>query len=177
MAKEIYNKIITLLFERPSYRFHLREIARLAKVHPNSAKTALLKLKKEGIAKVEKMKHLTEISADLESKKFVRKKREFNFRSIYDLGIIEYLTELFDPESISVIGSYSRGEDTENSDIDIIIVKPLKKGGKPAQLDEFEEKLKRKIHITISDYEEMSNEFYINLINGMLLHGHMERKK
>jgi len=177
MAKEIYNKIITLLFERPSYRFHLREMARLAKVHPNSVKAALLALKKEGIAKVEKRKHLTEIFADLESKKFVRKKREFNFMSIYDLGIIEYLVELFDPESISVIGSYSRGEDTENSDIDIIIVKPLKKGGKPAQLDEFEEKLKRKIHITISDYEEMSNEFYINLINGMLLHGHLERKK
>ena len=177
MAKEIYNKIIELLFDRPSYRFHLREIARLARVHPNSAKAALFRLRKEGIARIEDKKHLTEISADLDNKKFARKKREFNFMSIYDSGIVEHLAELFDPESISVIGSYSRGEDIESSDIDIVVVKPLKNSGKPAQAERFEDKLKRKIHITMANYKEMSDEFYINLINGMLLQGHLGKKQ
>jgi len=177
MAKEIYNRITELVFDRPSYHFHLRELARLAKVHPNSAKSAVIELKKEGIVQVDKKKHLIEIFADLENKSFVRKKREFNFTSIYSSGIVEHLAELLEPESISVIGSYSKGEDTERSDIDIVAVKPLKHSVKTAALEKFEDKLKRKIHLIITDYKEMSGEFYINLINGMLLYGYLKKKE
>jgi predicted nucleotidyltransferase len=177
MAKKIYDKIIEIIFEKPSYHFHLRELARLANVHPNSVKATALELKKENIAKIERKKHLTEIFADLESKNFAKKKREFNFMNIYQSGIVEHLAEAFDPEAVSVIGSYSRGEDIESSDIDVVIVKPLKATKKSIQVDKFEEKLKRKIHLIATDYNEMSDEFYINLINGMLLYGHLAKKK
>ena len=175
MSKKIYNKIIGLIFEKPSYKFHLREAARLVNAHPNSIKAAAAELEKEGIVKVEKRKHLTELYANLENKNFIRKKRAFNFDSIYNSGIVEYLSEQFDPESISAIGSYSRGEDIESSDIDIVITGSLKKP-KNINAEKFEEMLKRKIHLIITDYKEMSDEFYINLINGMLLYGHIKKK-
>jgi len=176
MSKKIYNRIIELLFEMPSYKFHLREIARLAGVHPNSARSTALALKKEGIAIIEKKRHITEISADMESKRFVRKKRAFNFEQIYNSGIVEHLLEIFNPSSISVIGSYSRGEDIEKSDIDVIVTEPAKKPKKSTDMGEFEEILKRKIHIIATDYKEMSDEFYINLINGTLLYGYLRKK-
>jgi len=176
MSKKIYNKISGLLFERPSYKFHLREIARLAGVHPNSAKSALIKLKKEGIAAIEKRRHITEIFADMGSKSFARKKRLFNFEKICDTGIIEHLERIFEPASISLIGSYSRGEDIEKSDIDIVVADPAKKGVKEKDIARFEDMLKRKIHIIAADYKDMSDEFYINLINGMLLYGYLKRK-
>lgn len=175
MAKKIYDKINEILFEKPSYKFHLREIARLAGVHPNSAKSAAVKLKKEGIAIVEKKKHITEISADMKNQGFAKKKRVFNFKKIYDSGIIEYLSEKLAPESISVIGSYSKGEDIESSDIDIVVLGSLKK---PENIDisEFEKMLKRKIHLLTASYKEISDEFFTNLINGMLLYGYLRKK-
>ena len=176
MSKKIYDKITDLIFEKPSYRFHLREMARLANAHPNSVKAVSVKLEKEGIVKVEKKTHITEIYADLESKIFIRRKRAFNFEQIYSSGIIEYLSEQFDPESISAIGSYSRGEDIEKSDIDLIIIDASKKP-KEVNTEKFEKMLKRNVHITITGYKEMSDEFYINLINGMLLYGHITGKK
>jgi predicted nucleotidyltransferase len=175
MAKNIYNKVIELIFERPSYHFHLRELARLVKVHPNSIKTAALELKKEGIVRFEKKKHLSEIFADSENKNFAKNKRKHNFMAIYDSGIVESIAELLNPESISIIGSYSRGEDIENSDIDIVVIKP-KGSAKAVSLEKFEDKLKRKIHLIVSDYKGMSDEFYINLINGMLLYGYLGKK-
>ena len=178
MAKNIYNRIMRMLFEKPSYKFHLRELARMARGHPNTARAAAQLLEKEGIARIEKRKHLTEISADIESKAFVRKKRAFNFEQIYGSGVIEYLAKRFDPESISVMGSYSRGEDIEKSDIDVVVIKPLakEKNEKGEDIGTFESVLKRRIHLIVADYREMSDEFYTNLINGMLLYGYLRKK-
>jgi len=70
-----------------------------------------------------------------------------------------------------LFGSYSRGEDIENSDIDIAII------GRKKQIDltEFEKILNRKINIiTFNNFKEIHKNLKENLFNGITLTGGIE---
>lgn len=54
------------------------------------------------------------------------KKRLFNLSEIYKSGIIDFLIKEYSPNSISLIGNYSRGEDIEKSDVDIVVISDKK---------------------------------------------------
>ena len=126
------------------------------------------------MVKTEKKRHIVEVCADIENKEFIKRKRAFNFSKIYNSGIIELLIKELDPESISVIGSYSRCEDIEKSDIDIVAISKAK--AKEIELEKYEKILGRKMHLLITDYKDMSDEFYTNLINGMIIYGYLRKK-
>ena len=162
------KKVLRILFENPTYYFHLRELARKGKVHPNSLIKITDELKSEGIVTKNKKKHLIEIKLNLENEKTIFVKKIENLKGVFDSGLLTYLKEKYSPSSITLIGSYSRGEDIEKSDIDIVISSETKK---QFDLDRFEKKLKRKIHILIPSKKDITREFFNNLINGVTLYG------
>ena len=47
---------------------------------------------------------------------------------------------------------------------------------KQIDLSKFEKVLSRKIHLIVTNYNSISKEFYINLINGIILHGYLDKK-
>ena len=159
------DKILELVFKKPTTRFHVREIARLTGLNPN--------LRKEKLVQIEKKKHVVEIYANAVDESFIKKKRVFNFMKVYESGIVDFLVKIFDPVSVSLMGSFSRGEDVERSDIDIVVVSSKK--NERADLEKFEEYFGRNIHLLVIDYKEMSEEFYINFINGFVLYGHISK--
>ncbi|MBM3234248.1 nucleotidyltransferase domain-containing protein [Candidatus Pacearchaeota archaeon] len=167
------DKVLQIIFKNPTTNFHIRELARLIKLNPNTIINIIKKLSKENLLKLEKKKHITEISANIENKKFVEKKRISNLNQLYNSGLIEFLIKEFNPELISVIGSYSKGEDIEKSDIDIVIITEKEKSLNVAK---FEKIMSRKIHLIITNYKKMSEEFYTNLINGIIVHGYLNKK-
>ena len=167
------QKILKELFENPTRKFHILELARITSLHPNTILDSLNSLAKEKLVKQEKKTHIKEVCANLENKEFIIKKRLFNLEQIYNSKIIGFLIKIYAPEAISIIGSYSQGEDIEKSDIDLVIITKKKED---INLEKFEKILKRKIHLITTDYKEISNEFYINLINGILLYGYLEKK-
>lgn len=168
------DKILKVLFENPTTKYHIRELARIAKLNPNTIINITNELEKEGIIIRERKKHLVEISGNIENQLFVQTKRIFNLSQIQKFGLIEFLQEKYSPKAISLIGSYSRGEDIEKSDIDIVIIS--NPHDKSTDLSKYEKILNRKIQLIITDYKNMSNEFYINLINGIVLSGYLEKK-
>ena len=172
MYNKPIQKILKHIFSNPNYRFHVRELARISKLNPNTVTNASKLLLNEGIIRKEEKKHLVEIYFDFESKKAVYKKRIFNLNSIYDSGLIDVLIEKYNPNSISLIGSYSRGEDTEKSDIDIALITNKKEH---IRLDDFEKKLGKKIHLLLIEKNKISNEFFNNLINGIVFYGAIEK--
>ena len=175
MYKEKYNIILELIFDRPIYKFHIREIARLTNIHPNIVINAVDFLKKEELIRVERKKHLVEVFANLEGKKFIRKKRAYNFDKLYSSGLVEYLEEEFNPDSISVIGSYGRGEDIEKSDVDIIVISGRIEKAPKIDMSKFEKIIGRHIHLIATSYKQMSGEFFNNLINGIVLYGYLRK--
>lgn len=168
------QKILKIFFDNPTTKFHLLEVARLAKLHPNTAMNTLKKLEKAGLVKQEKKKYIKEVYANKENLSFNNEKRIFNLKKIYDSGIMELLTKNFNPEAISLVGSYSKGEDIEDSDIDLVVIS--KGDYEDVGLERFEKIVSRKIHLIITSYKKMSEEFYINLINGVVLYGALNKK-
>jgi predicted nucleotidyltransferase len=79
----------------------------------------------------------------------------------------------FSNPTIVLFGSYARGEDIENSDIDVYIQTPSKK---EITEEKFEKVLKRKIQIFhYKSLREISNpHLRNNIINGVILNGFLE---
>ena len=167
------QKVLKILFENPTTKFHLRELARISKLNPNTIINITKVLEKEKLILKEKKEYTTEIYANTDNKKFTIKKKLFNLEQIYESGIINFLMEKYKPEAVSLIGSYATGEDIEKSDIDLVIITKIKED---SNMIRYEKILNRKIHLITTDYREMSNEFYINLINGILLYGYINKK-
>ena len=166
-------KIKKSIFENPTKRFHVRELARITKLNPNTITNLSEKLGKQEIIIKEKKKHLSEIYANIKSKKFITAKRIFNLSQLYSSGLVDFLEREYLPRVISVVGSYSRGEDIEKSDIDIVLIGSKEK---ISEFERFEKILSRKIHLISTGYKQMTHEFYTNLINGTILAGYLEEK-
>ena len=164
-------KVLKILFENPTEKFHIRELARKTKLNPNTIINITNKLEKQNTIKKHKNKFLVEVFLNLENPSVLFKKKLFNLQSISESNIIPFLTKKFNPEFISVMGSYSRGEDIESSDIDIVL-----KSSKEEfpDLNKFEKKLKRKIQLLFLP-KKVSEEFFNNLINGIVLYGVLRR--
>ena len=177
MYKKMNNNeeiLLKQIFAKPTYRFHIRELAKLTRLNPNTIINISEKLIKEGILLKEKKKHITEIFFNSENQNAIIKKKIFNLKEIYDSKLLDIVIENFTPEAVVIMGSYPRGEDTEDSDIDIIAIS--KKDYKDINLEKFETFLSRKIHLIITNYKNMSEEFYVNFINGIVISGAITKK-
>jgi len=73
------------------------------------------------------------------------------------------------PKAIIVFGSYSRGEDIETSDIDLIVVSKIKKN---INFSKLEKLFKRNINmIIIEDLKMLDNNIRKKALNGIVIHG------
>jgi len=167
MKDNTENKILKVLFSKPTHKFHIRELARETGLNPNTIINLTKNLEKEGLIKKEKKKHLVEIFLNFNSDKIFQKRKLFNLSVIQNSGLIEFLVKKYSPKSITLLGSYSRGEDIENSDVDLVIDTSKKE---IESLNKFEKILSRKIHLLILP-KKISDEFFNNLINGVVLYG------
>ncbi|HLC65274.1 MAG TPA: nucleotidyltransferase domain-containing protein [Candidatus Nanoarchaeia archaeon] len=167
----VKQKIISRIFDNPSRKFYIRELAREIHVNPNSVLNALEELEKESLVKREVKKHIVEITPNLENPHFLAKKRLHNLEKVYDSGVIDFLRKHYNPKAIILFGSYSRGEDVLKSDIDIAVVTSEKYS---VSTKIFEKMLNRGIHILLVQNGKIPKELYTNLINGVVLFGYLD---
>ena len=96
-------------------------------------------------------------------------KRAENLRLIYESGIVEYLSENFPAATIILFGSYSFGEDTEYSDIDIAVIESKEK---EVDLTKFDTLLERTIFLHFfGSLKDVDKNLKENIINGIVLKG------
>ncbi len=169
------EKIIKTLFEKPEYHFHIRELARATKLHPNTVIKITDELAKEEIIIKKQYKSLVEVFCRLDSNNYKRKKQLFNIAAIQESGLIDKLIDFYNhPQAIVLFGSFFRGEDWSDGDVDLAVVNSSEK---VPPLSEYEKKLKRKIHLLAFEYKDISEEFYNNLINGLVLYGFIKDER
>lgn len=167
------EKITELVFKSPEKWMHIREMARLLKVSPNSIRNNIAKLRKTGIVQEQKEGAMVKYRANLEDVSYKREKMLHNLRSVYSSGVADFLYDFYSPKAIVLFGSYSRGEDTSTSDIDIGVLTSNKR--RP-DLRIFEKKLSRKIQLSLFTKKEVSKEFFNNLVNGIVLKGFIKNE-
>ena len=60
--------------------------------------------------------------ANFNSLEFKKQKKIFNYQAIIESGLIEFLEDELMPKSIVLFGSFQKGDDVEDSDIDLFEV-------------------------------------------------------
>jgi len=169
------EKLLRTLFTKPEYWFHMRELARATGLHPNIVSTLTDQLKKEKLILKRKHKHLVEVACNRDDLTYKRKKQLVNFAILHESGLIDYLVDFYNhPSAIVVFGSFARGEDWSESDIDLAVISSSKK---VPDLGSFEKKLSRNIHLLPLEYKDLSPELYNNLINGFVLYGYFKDER
>lgn len=157
---------------RAGEKLSQREIAKILKVSPTAVANSIKYLKESRLIKVEKTKTINFISFNRDESKAIDLKRVENLKNIYISGLSDYLEKELAGAIIILFGSYSRGEDTNTSDLDIAVIE---RKDKKLNLEEYEKVLNRKINVNFyNSWKDIHKHLKNNILNGILLHGSIE---
>jgi len=170
------DKVLNVFLNSPSRRFNLKEISKLSGIAHTSVKNELEKLIKQKLIVKEieiKGKRKFPVYFPNVNGRFLELKKMHNEHLIKQSGLIDYLKIKLMPNSIILFGSFSRGEDTKESDIDLFVEsKP-----KEINLNKFEKMLNHKINLIFkSSINLLKKEFLNSILNGIILYGVVEIK-
>lgn len=168
----IQSEIFSLLCLRAGEKLSQRDIAKALKVSPTTVASSTKELKGRNIIKVEKTKTINFVSLNMDEKTTIDLKKIENLRNIYTSGLSDYLFEEIPGTTIILFGSYSRGEDSKNSDIDFAVVG---RKDKTLSLDKFEQILNRRININFYEsWAKINKHLKNNILSGTTISGGVE---
>ncbi len=178
LQKSSMLRTAEIFFVNPTKKKYLMDISRNIGLAHTSVKKNLDKLVKLGlvIESVEKKgaRKFPLYQANIDNRLFKERKMIYNLSSLLESGAIRFIEEKLMPKSIIVFGSYQRGEDTENSDIDIFVECKEEE----LNLNKFEKKLDRNIQLHFKEnFALYPKELKNNIINGTVLSGFLEGYK
>lgn len=175
------RKISEILFRYPEKEFSLSDLARKAGVAKANIGDILDTFQEAGLITIEKLSKIWRIKANQKNLVYTRGKIISNLAEIYNSGLVEFLSDYFrNPKAIVLFGSFRKGDDLSNSDIDIAIESDDVKGYKITglrELSEFEKIFGRKIQIHLFNRENIDLNVFNNIANGIVLWGFLEVKK
>ena len=129
---------------------------------------------------IEKLSKIWRIKANKTNWFFIRSKIVYNLNFVYNSGLVEFLVDQFkNPRVVILFGSFRKGEDESNSDIDIAIETEIKESKIIGLrgLSEFEKIIGRKIQLHSFNRNDMDINVFNNIANGIVLWGFLEVKK
>ena len=172
-STNIKETLKEFFFVNPNARMRVRGIEKKLKLPLPSVIRYCKELDKEEILTTIKTGNVVFYTADKTSQKYLLQKKFYNIQSLYDSGLIDFIKIELNNSPVIVFGSYSKGEDDENSDIDLYIETP---SGKHISLVEYEKRLSRKIQVfRHKNLQEIKNiNLANNIINGVILNGYIE---
>ncbi len=172
-----YTRLLEV-FLKDSYKgYHIRELARLLKLNPNTIINLSEDLIKRSMITKEREVNRVILKADMNNPIFKIKKRCYNVETIYSSGLISHLNEELAFPTIILFGSCAKAENRPDSDIDLFVLCDNKK---ELSLEKFRDILEKEIQVflyTKKDYENLSKnspELLNNIINGVVLEGYIE---
>jgi predicted nucleotidyltransferase len=162
--------LLSFLFVYPTTSFRGRELAKSLKKPASGVIGSARKLEKKGIVNVSK-DFVLSIKLNRENKNVFALKKIHNLSSLHKSGLTTLLADEFPSAAIVLFGSYSRGEDTEESDIDIAVIGYAER--RIAEiLPQYEQQLGRHIELHFfKSTREIHKDLRENIINGIVLEG------
>ena len=170
----LQQEILRLLFVNAGKTLNALGVAKALDVSQPAVSKAIPLMVKANLIKVEKDKDSGRLAIELnrDNHKVMQLKRVENLKLIYESGLADFLEKEFAGATIILFGSYSRGEDTVNSDIDIAIVG---RKDKLIDTDIYENLLKRNINLNFYEsFKEVHKNLKENIFNGVVLYGGVE---
>lgn len=167
----LQQEILRLLSIKAGTTLNQKRIAELLKVSSPAVMKALPRLQKERLVKIiqDKESKRWAIELNRDDQKVMQLKRADNLKMIYESGLAEFLEKEFAGASIVLFGSYSRGEDTITSDMDLAVIG---RSEKEIDLSGFEKILERKISLNFyTSFDTIHKHLKENICNGIVLFG------
>ena len=120
-------QVLNLFLDNADSEFYLREIARRLDISPSTAKIALDTLEKEGLIKKKERANASFYRLNTDNQRCAELKKTKNLDFILKSGMIKKI-EQENPTiiSITLFGSYAKGTNTSQSDIDLLIISQKK---------------------------------------------------
>jgi predicted nucleotidyltransferase len=170
--KGIKQTIKEYYFINPNAKLRVRELERTLNLPLPSIIRYCKELEKEEILTIEKIGNIILYTASRNETYFLEKKL-YNIKQLYISKLIDYLKIELNNPVIILFGSFSKGEDTENSDIDLYIETLSKK---QIKIEKFNKLLKREIQIVRhKNIKTVTNPHLANnIINGITLNSYIE---
>jgi len=169
---KIFNNLKPF-FENIYAEFGVREYAREIKVSPPTASSILSAFEKNNLLSIQKMRGFNLYRAKTDNSQFVDLLKFYNVSKIKTSGLIDYLNKYYLKPTIVLFGSFAKGENVPESDIDLCIIS--EKTSLP-DLKNFEKKLHHQIQIfAVRKLSDLKNPHLIqNIVNGTILQGELE---
>lgn len=170
----LQQEIMRLLFVRSGTSLNQRQLANFLEVSSPAIMKALPELAEGNLIKIKQDKETKRWSIELnrDNPKIMQLKRADNLKLVYETGLADFLEKEFAGATIILFGSYSRGEDTANSDIDLAVIG---RKDKLMDLKKYEKELERQININFySSFKDIHKHLKENLCNGIVLIGGIE---
>ena len=170
----LQESILRLLFVKVGIQLNQRDISRLINVSQPAVMKALPNLKKEGLIKINQDKNSKRwaIELDRNNQRNIWLKRVDNLKQMYEYDLVQFFYDNLQGATIVLFGSYSFGEDTINSDIDIAVIGVK---NKELNLTKFENIFERKIILNYyKSFKSIDKHLLNNILNGILLKGSVE---
>ncbi|MEK6825907.1 MAG: nucleotidyltransferase domain-containing protein [Nanoarchaeota archaeon] len=175
------QRIMEVLCKYPDKEFSLSDLAREAGVAKANIGEILSQLQSKNIIKIEKLSKIWRIEANQTENAYIKSKILYNLNFIYQSGLVEALAKIYgNPKSIVLFGSFRKGEDSSNSDIDIAIEDSIASEHNAIYLGvlaEYERSIGRKIQIHEFNRKTVDIHVFNNIANGIVLYGFLEVKK
>ena len=170
-------EMASFFLENPYREMYIRELSRKLKLSVFAVKKYADLLVKEGLLIEERRANLRYLRANMENPAVKQLKVALNLKRIFDSKMVEAVEEgILNLSSIVVFGSVAKGEDDENSDLDVLII------GKDNRinLDGVEKRIGKRINEQIFSWSEWNKQaknnkaFYTDvLIYGIALYGEL----
>ena len=175
LQKSSILNTLDVFFEEPTRRHSLIDISRKISLAHTSVKKNIKGLIDLGFIKKEietkGTRKFPVYIANRSYKRFTQVKKINNLDSLLKSGLVEFLEEKLMPKCIVVFGSYSKGEDIEESDIDLFIQAKEKK----LILSKYEKLLNRELTLFFEEnFSRLNKELKNNILNGIVMRGYIK---
>jgi len=168
----LQERILKLLFVKAGKALNQRQISKYLGVSQPAVMKALPGLAEFIKSEQDKETKRWSVELNRDEHKVMQLKRVENLKRIYESGLADFLEKEFAGATIILFGSYSRGEDLINSDLDLAIIG---RKDKLIDLTKYEKELERQININFYDsFKNIHKHLKENLCNGIVLVGSIE---
>ena len=170
----LQQEILNFLYVRAGVSYNALGIAKALNVSQTAVSKSMPLLEKEGHIQIKKDMESGRWSIKLnrDNPITIALKRAENLKMFSTSGAVNFLENEFPGTTIILFGSYSMGEDTIKSDIDIAIIGRKEK---IINLANFEKLLEREININFyPDIKNIHKNLRENILNGIVLSGGVE---
>ncbi len=175
------SDLISYFMKNPTREYHVRELAKLTGKSPNTISKHLKSYANKKILLSENKHGRLLFRANLESRNYKIEKINYNLKSLERSGLADYLDEFYEnPQAIVLFGSYAKGEDVEESDVDILVVSSSKKEISAEERNKFEKLLGHEIQVFIRSSKDIKKMMKTNtallnsFANGIVSRGFFE---